>query len=154
MSHALAVQVWAAALSPVEQEHLLEARQMQALSFAVHIPLALAVAAIVAGWGIAQSPDILPGLTVHAAGASHETLVAPLISIALGLIVLVSALVLRFGLVVSRCDHARRVCPGRCGCAAASGGARVGWDPRGGPNAASAGNQGSPDANAALSRGK
>src|SRR6059058_1523794 len=36
MSHAL---VWAAALSPVEQEHLSQARQMQALSFAVHIPL-------------------------------------------------------------------------------------------------------------------
>ncbi len=106
---------------------------MQALSFAVHIPLALAVAAIVAGWGIAQSPDILPGLTVHAAAASHATLVALLISIALGLIVLVPALVLLFGLVVSRCDHARRVCRGRCGCAAASGGARVGWDPRGGP---------------------
>jgi cytochrome d ubiquinol oxidase subunit I len=32
-------QVLAAALAPVEQEHLLEARQMQALSFAVHIPL-------------------------------------------------------------------------------------------------------------------
>src|SRR4051812_20012321 len=29
----------AAALSPVEQHHLLQARQMQALSFAVHIPL-------------------------------------------------------------------------------------------------------------------
>ena len=29
----------AAALPPVEQDHLLEARQMQALSFAVHIPL-------------------------------------------------------------------------------------------------------------------
>ncbi|HEX7299151.1 MAG TPA: cytochrome ubiquinol oxidase subunit I [Solirubrobacteraceae bacterium] len=32
-------QLLAAALAPVEQEHLLEARQMQALSFAVHIPL-------------------------------------------------------------------------------------------------------------------
>jgi cytochrome bd ubiquinol oxidase subunit I len=31
--------VLAAALAPVEQHHLLEARQMQALSFAVHIPL-------------------------------------------------------------------------------------------------------------------
>jgi cytochrome bd ubiquinol oxidase subunit I len=31
--------VMAAALAPVEQQHLLEARQMQALSFAVHIPL-------------------------------------------------------------------------------------------------------------------
>jgi cytochrome bd ubiquinol oxidase subunit I len=30
---------FAAALSPVEQQHLLDARQMQALSFAVHIPL-------------------------------------------------------------------------------------------------------------------
>ncbi len=39
MSHVLASQLWAAALSPVEQAHLLQARQMQALSFAVHIPL-------------------------------------------------------------------------------------------------------------------
>src|SRR5437868_13341255 len=39
MSHALATQIWGAALSPVEQDHLLQARQMQALSFAVHIPL-------------------------------------------------------------------------------------------------------------------
>ena len=31
--------LWASALGPVEQQHLLEARQMQALSFAVHIPL-------------------------------------------------------------------------------------------------------------------
>ena len=35
----VATQVWAAALSPVERHHLDEARQMQALSFAVHIPL-------------------------------------------------------------------------------------------------------------------
>ncbi len=33
------VQILAAALAPVEQEHLDQARQMQALSFAVHIPL-------------------------------------------------------------------------------------------------------------------
>ena len=39
MSHAQAAQVWAAALAPVEQAHLDQARQMQALSFAVHIPL-------------------------------------------------------------------------------------------------------------------
>jgi cytochrome bd ubiquinol oxidase subunit I len=37
MFHALVAQV--GALSPVEQEHLAQARQMQALSFAVHIPL-------------------------------------------------------------------------------------------------------------------
>jgi cytochrome bd ubiquinol oxidase subunit I len=39
MSHVLASQLWATALTPVEQDHLLQARQMQALSFAVHIPL-------------------------------------------------------------------------------------------------------------------
>jgi cytochrome d ubiquinol oxidase subunit I len=39
MSHALTAQVWAAALAPVEQAHLDQARQMQALSFAVHIPM-------------------------------------------------------------------------------------------------------------------
>jgi cytochrome d ubiquinol oxidase subunit I len=39
MTTDLPAQLLAAALPPVEQEHLLEARQMQALSFAVHIPL-------------------------------------------------------------------------------------------------------------------
>src|SRR5215207_6506421 len=39
MTTDLPAQLLAAALAPVEQEHLLEARQMQALSFAVHIPL-------------------------------------------------------------------------------------------------------------------
>jgi cytochrome d ubiquinol oxidase subunit I len=39
MSLALTAQISAAALSPVEQGHLDQARQMQALSFAVHIPL-------------------------------------------------------------------------------------------------------------------
>ncbi|HLM09009.1 MAG TPA: cytochrome ubiquinol oxidase subunit I, partial [Thermoleophilaceae bacterium] len=39
MTTDLPVHLLAAALPPVQQEHLLEARQMQALSFAVHIPL-------------------------------------------------------------------------------------------------------------------
>jgi len=69
---------------------------------------ALAVAAMVAGWGIAQSPDILPGLTVHAAAAGHATLVALLISIGAGLLVLVPSLALLFGLVLrGRFDVAR-----------------------------------------------
>jgi cytochrome d ubiquinol oxidase subunit II len=73
---------------------------------------ALAVAAIVAGWGIAQSPDILPGLTVRAAAADHSTLVALLISIAAGLIVLVPSLVLLFGLVLrGRFDAAAPAVP-------------------------------------------
>jgi cytochrome d ubiquinol oxidase subunit II len=61
---------------------------------------ALAVAAIVAGWGLAQRPDILPGLTVHAAAAGHSTIVALLISIAAGLVILVPSLVLLFGMVL------------------------------------------------------
>jgi cytochrome d ubiquinol oxidase subunit II len=61
---------------------------------------ALAVAAIIAGWGLAQRPDILPGLTVHAAAAGHSTIVALLISIAAGLVILVPSLVLLFGMVL------------------------------------------------------
>jgi len=61
---------------------------------------ALAVAAIVAGWGIAQSPDILPALTVRAAAADRSTLVALLISIAAGFIVLLPSLAMLFGLVL------------------------------------------------------
>jgi cytochrome d ubiquinol oxidase subunit II len=61
---------------------------------------AVAVAAIIAGWGLAQRPDILPGLTVHEAAAGHSTLVALLITIAAGLVVLVPSLVLLFGLVL------------------------------------------------------
>jgi cytochrome d ubiquinol oxidase subunit II len=62
------------------------------------VTAALAVGAIVAGWGLAQRPDILPGLTVRAAAASHATLVALLVSIAAGLVVLVPSLVLLYGL--------------------------------------------------------
>ena len=61
---------------------------------------ALAVAAIVAGWGLAQRPDLLPGLTVHEAAGSHATLVALIISIAAGLVILVPSLVLLYGLVL------------------------------------------------------
>jgi cytochrome d ubiquinol oxidase subunit II len=64
------------------------------------IAAALAVAAIVAGWGIAQSPELLPGLTVRDAAASHATLVALLISIAAGLVILVPSLALLFALVL------------------------------------------------------
>jgi cytochrome bd ubiquinol oxidase subunit II len=61
---------------------------------------ALAVAAIVAGWGLAQRPDLLPGLTVHEAAGSHATIVALIISIAAGLVILVPSLVLLYGLVL------------------------------------------------------
>jgi cytochrome bd ubiquinol oxidase subunit II len=61
---------------------------------------ALAVAAIIAGWGIAQSPDLLPGLTIKEAAASRSTLWALLVSIAAGLVILVPSLALLYGLVL------------------------------------------------------
>lgn len=61
---------------------------------------ALAVGAIVAGWAIAQSPDILPGLSIDEAAAGRPTLVALLLSVALGMVVLLPSLGLLFSLVL------------------------------------------------------
>lgn len=61
---------------------------------------ALAVAAIVAGWAIAQSPDILPGLSIAEAAAGRPTLIALLVSVAVGMVVLIPSLALLFGLVL------------------------------------------------------
>jgi cytochrome bd ubiquinol oxidase subunit II len=61
---------------------------------------ALAVAGIVAGWGLAQRPELLPGLTVDEAAAGDATLEALLISIAGGLVILVPSLLLLYGLVL------------------------------------------------------
>jgi cytochrome d ubiquinol oxidase subunit II len=58
------------------------------------------VASIVAGWGIAQSPDLLPGLTIEDAAAGRSTLWALLISIAAGLVILVPSLALLYGLLL------------------------------------------------------
>ncbi|HEY6758714.1 MAG TPA: cytochrome d ubiquinol oxidase subunit II [Baekduia sp.] len=59
---------------------------------------ALAVAAIVAGWGIAQEPQFLPGLTIEQAAAGHTTLVAVVIAAGIGAIVLIPSLVFLFRL--------------------------------------------------------
>lgn len=61
---------------------------------------AVAVAAIVAGWAIAQQPELLPGLTVSEAAASHDVLVAVLVSVAAGALVLVPSLALLFTLTL------------------------------------------------------
>jgi cytochrome bd ubiquinol oxidase subunit II len=61
---------------------------------------ALAVAAIIAGWGIAQRPDLLPGLTIEQAAAGRSTLWALLVSIAGGLVILIPSLALLYGLVL------------------------------------------------------
>jgi cytochrome d ubiquinol oxidase subunit II len=61
---------------------------------------AVAVAAIVAGWGLAQRPNILPGLTVDEAAASRSTIVAVLVSVAIGAVVVIPSLAFLFGLVL------------------------------------------------------
>ncbi|MGK2931747.1 MAG: cytochrome d ubiquinol oxidase subunit II, partial [Solirubrobacterales bacterium] len=59
-----------------------------------------AVIAVVAGWGFAQSPDILPGLSIEAAAADDNVLIGLLVSIAVGLMILIPSLALLYGLVL------------------------------------------------------
>jgi cytochrome d ubiquinol oxidase subunit II len=61
---------------------------------------AVAVAAIIAGWALAQRPYFLPGLTIEEAAASRSALVAVIVSIAIGAVVLVPSLGLLFALVL------------------------------------------------------
>jgi cytochrome d ubiquinol oxidase subunit II len=61
---------------------------------------ALAVAAVIAGWAAAQSPRLLPGLTVAAAAADRPTLIATIIGVAVGAVVLVPSLLLLYSLVL------------------------------------------------------
>jgi cytochrome d ubiquinol oxidase subunit II len=61
---------------------------------------AVAVGAIVAGWALAQRPELLPGLTVEEAAADDATIVALLISLAAGAVILVPSLYLLFSLVL------------------------------------------------------
>jgi cytochrome d ubiquinol oxidase subunit II len=85
---------------------------------------AAAVAAIVAGWGFSQSPELLPGLTVEEAAAGRATLWGLVISIALGTLVLAPALALLFGLTLRGRFDAAEVEPevGRVEPAPAGGG--------------------------------
>ena len=68
---------------------------------------ALAVAAIVAGWALAQSPIFLPGLTIKQAAAPHDMLVAVTVAVLGGAIILFPSLVLLFRLTLGgRLGHA------------------------------------------------
>ena len=62
---------------------------------------AVAVAAIIAGWGLAQEPSFLPGLTVEEAAAGDATLVAIAVSVGFGLLLLLPSLALLFRLVLT-----------------------------------------------------
>lgn len=59
---------------------------------------AIAIAAIVAGWGLGQQPDFLPGLTLEEAAAGDSTLKAMAIAIGVGMLILVPSLALLFRL--------------------------------------------------------
>jgi cytochrome d ubiquinol oxidase subunit II len=61
----------------------------------------LAVAALVAGWGVAQRPYLLPGrLRIDHAAASDPVLVAVLVALAIGALILVPSLILLYRLVL------------------------------------------------------
>ena len=67
---------------------------------AARVAGALATVAVVAGWGLAQAPDILPGLTIEEAAAPDNVIIALLFAIGVGLLVLVPSLILLYGLAL------------------------------------------------------
>jgi cytochrome d ubiquinol oxidase subunit II len=97
---------------------------------------ALAVAAVIAGWAAAQSPLLLPGLTVAEAAAGRSTLIATIIAVAAGAVVLVPSLFVLYSLVLrGRLDTVAAADAGAAGDAGASAGevrsgAVGGWSPR------------------------
>ncbi|HEX3910988.1 MAG TPA: cytochrome d ubiquinol oxidase subunit II [Solirubrobacteraceae bacterium] len=67
---------------------------------------ALAVAAVIAGWALAQRPVLLKGLTVQQAAAPHDTLVLVIVAVLGGALILFPSLALLFRLVLrGRLDH-------------------------------------------------
>jgi cytochrome d ubiquinol oxidase subunit II len=62
----------------------------------VRVTAALAVTAVLWGWGIAQYPDVLPGLTVSAAAGDPAVLTAVLWVLGFGALLLVPSLVFLF----------------------------------------------------------
>jgi len=61
---------------------------------------AIAVAAIIAGWALAQSPVFLDGLTVRDAAAPRDTLIAVIVAVLAGGVILFPSLGLLFRLVL------------------------------------------------------
>ena len=73
---------------------------------------ATAVVAIIAGWGIAQRPQFLPGLTIQEAAAGRSTLIAILVALGLGALILIPSLGLLFSLLLrGRFDEAAATQP-------------------------------------------
>ena len=61
---------------------------------------AVAVAATIAGWALAQNPVFLQGLTIREAAAGHDTLVAVVVAILVGALLLFPSLALLFRLTL------------------------------------------------------
>ena len=64
------------------------------------VTAAVAVAAVLVGWVLAQRPDVLPGLSIHEAAAGRSTLVALVIATAIGAVLLIPSLVILYGLLL------------------------------------------------------
>jgi cytochrome d ubiquinol oxidase subunit II len=60
----------------------------------------IALTAVIAGWALAQRPQVLPGLTVQQAAAGRATLIAVLVGLAVGSVILIPSLALLFRLVL------------------------------------------------------
>jgi cytochrome d ubiquinol oxidase subunit II len=85
---------------------------------------ALAVAAVIAGWALAQNPVLLKGLTVQQAAAPHDTLVLVIVAVLGGGLILFPSLALLFRLVLrGRLDYGEDESAGDApGLAASDGG--------------------------------
>lgn len=64
------------------------------------VTAATAVGAIVAGWGLAQRPQFLPGLTIEQAAAGRSVLIATLVALGLGALILLPSLGLLYSLLL------------------------------------------------------
>ncbi len=84
------------ALSGVATLELVRRRRFELARYTA----ALAVAAVIAGWALAQSPTLLPGLSVREAAAPHDTLVAVIVAVLGGGVILFPSLALLFRLVL------------------------------------------------------
>ena len=89
------------------------------------VSAALAVVAIVAGWGLAQRPELLPGLTIQEAAAGHSVLVSVVVALAIGAVILVPSLGLLFSLVLRGRFDEERVVDAERKIAAAGGNERL-----------------------------
>ncbi len=88
--------VYGSAIAGTATLWLLATRRYAPARFAA----AAAVACVIAGWGIAQQPELLPGLTIDEAAASNEVIIGLLVAVAIGMLLLIPSLYLLYSLVL------------------------------------------------------